>query len=252
METDWRITMKPFSKYFDHTNLKPEATEKEIETLCDEAKRYEFYAVCVNSCYVADAAKYLKDSDVKVASVVGFPLGASTTATKVFETEESCKAGASEIDMVLNVGKFKSGNYDYCKNDIEQVVKKAAEYGAIVKVILETCLLEDDEVVKASQLAEEAGAHFIKTSTGFGSGGAKPFHIKLMKNAVSDDVQIKASGGIKNFHDAMALVEAGADRIGASSSVAILKESERRGKLYDENVEEEEKEAEEAKEKKDK
>ena len=215
--------MKPLNKYFDHTLLKPEATESQIKVLCDEAKEYDFYSVCVNSCYVPLAAQELADTDVKIAAVVGFPLGACTTSTKVFETDGVCKRGAFEVDMVLNVGKFKSRDYDYTMNDIVSVVDVASDYGAKVKVILETSLLSDEEIIKACQLAKAAGAHFVKTSTGFNQSGATARVVKLMKETVGNDMGVKASGGIRNYETVMELIEAGADRIGASASVEIMK-----------------------------
>lgn len=213
---------KPLNKYFDHTLLKPEATLSQIEALCREALTYDFYAVCVNSCYVAACSDLLKGSDVKVAAVVGFPLGACTTAAKVFETEEACKDGAKEIDMVLNVGWFKDGKYDDIRDDISQVTEAAAQYGAIVKVILETCLLNAEEIEEACKLSKEAGAHFVKTSTGFNSGGATTADVALMKKTVGCDMEVKASGGIRDYDTVITMIEAGADRIGASASVAIM------------------------------
>lgn len=220
---------KPLNKYFDHTLLKPEATAAQIDQLCDEAKAYDFYSVCVNTCYVGPCTDNLKGTDVKVAAVVGFPLGACTTATKAFETEEACKDGAAEIDMVLNVGAFKDGRYDDVRDDIREVVNAAAQYGAIVKVILETCLLTPPEIEEACRLAKDAGAHFVKTSTGFNSGGATAADVALMKQTVGDALEVKASGGIRDYETAMAMIEAGADRIGASASVKIME-------VYQQNV----------------
>ncbi len=220
---------KPLNKYFDHTLLKPEATAAQIDQLCDEAKAYDFYSVCVNTCYVGHCTDNLKGTDVKVAAVVGFPLGACTTATKAFETEEACKDGAAEIDMVLNVGAFKDGRYDDVRDDIREVVNAAAQYGAIVKVILETCLLTPTEIEEACRLAKDAGAHFVKTSTGFNSGGATAADVALMKQTVGDALEVKASGGIRDYETAMAMIEAGADRIGASASVKIME-------VYQQNV----------------
>lgn len=214
------------NKYFDHTLLKADAVPAQIEILCEEAKKYDFYSVCVNSCYVKLAADLLKGTEVKVAAVVGFPLGACTTETKAFETEAACKDGAKEIDMVLSVGHMKSKDYGYVLGDIRAVVDAAAESGAIVKVILETCLLTDEEIVKACKLSEEAGAAFVKTSTGFSEGGATEAHVRLMKDTVGDRLKVKASGAIRDYHTVMAMIEAGADRIGASASVAIMKEAE--------------------------
>lgn len=213
---------KALNKYFDHTLLKPEATSEQIDKLCEEAAKYDFYSVCVNSCYVARCTEKLHGTDVKIAAVVGFPLGACTSRTKAFETEEACMDGASEVDMVLNVGVFKNGDYDYIRDDIYAVVEAAAKYNAIVKVILETCLLTDDEIAEACKLAKEAGAHFVKTSTGFNSGGATVADVTLMKKTVGDSLEVKASGGIRDYDTAMAMIEAGADRIGASASVAIM------------------------------
>lgn len=214
--------MKSLNKYFDHTLLKPAATMEQIKKLCNEAKKNDFFSVCVNSCYIELAAKELTGTDVKIAAVVGFPLGACTTASKAFETEEACRCGAAEVDMVLNVGVFKSGDFDYVKNDIAAVVKTASEYGSIVKVILETCLLSDEEIIKACQISKEAGARFVKTSTGFNSGGATTHHVKLMKETVGDSMEVKASGGIRDYDTVMAMIDAGADRIGASASVSVM------------------------------
>lgn len=213
------------NKYFDHTLLKPEATSAQVEKLCAEAAKYGFYAVCVNSSMVSCAAAALKDTDVKIAAVIGFPLGVCTTSSKVFETEEACKAGATEIDMVLHLGKLKEGAFDYVYADIAAVVWAASHYGAIVKVILETCQLTDEEIVRACQIAEQAGAAFVKTSTGFSTGGATAHHVALMKQSVSEAVQVKASGGIRDYKTVMEMIEAGADRIGASASVAVMEEA---------------------------
>ena len=213
---------RPFNKYFDHTLLKPEAVPAQIDRLCEEARQHDFYSVCVNTCYVARCADNLKGTDVKIAAVVGFPLGACTSATKAFEAQEACKDGASEIDMVLNVGMFKDGNYDYIRDDIYAVVEAADVYNAKVKVILETCLLSPEEIEEACRLAKDAGAHFVKTSTGFNSGGAKTEDVALMKKTVGDDLGVKASGGIRDYETAAAMIEAGADRIGASASVKIM------------------------------
>lgn len=213
------------NQYFDHTQLKPDATEDQIATLCREAKDYGFYSVCVNSSYVSFAASQLSDSDVKIAAVVGFPLGACTTASKVFETEEACKAGAKEIDMVLHVGMLKSGKYDYVRDDIAAVVSAAAAYEAAVKVILETCLLTDEKIITACHLAQAAGAAFVKTSTGFSSGGATEHHIRLMRQTVGSSMGVKASGGIRTYADVKKMIASGADRIGASASVSIMKEA---------------------------
>lgn len=212
---------KPIASYIDHTLLKPEATQSQIEVLCQEAAKYEFASVCVNPTWVAFAAEQLKDSPVKVCTVIGFPLGASTSDTKSFETKDAIAKGATEIDMVLNVGALKSGQLDVVKADIQAVVE-AAKGKAIVKVILETCLLTKDEIVTASQLSKEAGADFVKTSTGFSTGGATPEDVALMHKTVGADLEVKASGGVRSLEDFNKMVEAGATRIGASSGVAIM------------------------------
>ena len=213
---------KPLNKYFDHTLLKADAVPAQIEELCSEAAKYQFYSVCVNSCYVKLCSELLSGSPVKIAAVVGFPLGACTTSAKAFETEDACSDGAKEIDMVINIGALKSGNFDFVRDDIKAVVDTAAKYGAIVKVIIETCLLTDEEKVKACQLSEEAGAAFVKTSTGFSTGGATKEDVALMKSVVGDRLQVKASGGIRDHKTALEMIEAGADRLGASASVQIV------------------------------
>lgn len=213
---------KPLNKYFDHTLLKPEATNEQIDKLLEEAKEYDFYSVCVNTCYVSRCYDALKGTDVKVAAVVGFPLGACTTQTKVFETQEAFMDGASEVDMVLNVGKFKSGDNDYVRDDIRAVADAAHNFGGILKVILETCLLTDEEIIEACKLSMEAGADFVKTSTGFSTGGATEHDVQLMKATVGDHLCVKASGGIRDYDQCMKMIEAGADRIGASASVKIM------------------------------
>jgi deoxyribose-phosphate aldolase len=217
--------MKDLNRYFDHTVLKPEATEADVIKLCKEAKEYGFFAVCVNSCYVPLASELLEGSEVKIASVIGFPLGACSMDVKAFETEWACSEGAQEIDMVVHVGALKEARYDYVRQDIATVVAVAEEHDAIVKVILETCLLTDDEIVKACELSREAGAAFVKTSTGFSKDGATAHHVALMKQTVGKDLQVKASGGIRDLKKTLEMIEAGADRIGASASVEIMKES---------------------------
>lgn len=212
---------KSIASYIDHTLLKQDATKSQIEVLCQEAAKYEFASVCVNPTWVSFAAEQLKDSPVKVCTVIGFPLGASTSDTKVFETKDAIAKGATEIDMVLNVGALKSGLTEYVKQDIEAVVE-AAKGKAIVKVILETCLLTKDEIVLASQLSKDAGADFVKTSTGFSTGGATPEDVALMFKTVGADLEVKASGGVRSVEDFNKMVEAGATRIGASSGVAIM------------------------------
>ena len=213
--------MDNIASVIDHTLLKPEATEEMIIKLCKEAEEYGFYSVCVNPNYVSLASEILGDSDVKIATVVGFPLGANTKEVKAYETRKAIEDGAHEIDMVINIGALKSKDFSKVKEDIEAVVDAAGKE-AIVKVIIETCLLTDEEKVKACELAMEAGAHFVKTSTGFSTGGATVEDVKLMKSVVGDKMEIKASGGIRDYQKAMAMIEAGASRIGASASVHIV------------------------------
>jgi deoxyribose-phosphate aldolase len=215
--------MKPLNKYFDHTLLKAEASESDIKKLCAEAREYDFYSVCVNGCYVELAAKELAGTDVKVAAVIGFPLGAMSMESKVFETTDVCEKGAREVDMVLNVGALKEGRYEYVEDEIAACVAAADEFDADVKVILETCYLSDEQIVKACELSISAGAEFVKTSTGFGTGGATVHHVELMRKTVGNLAQVKASGGIRDYETCMAMINAGADRIGASASIAILK-----------------------------
>ncbi|MDE4541602.1 deoxyribose-phosphate aldolase [Thermoanaerobacterium sp. R66] len=212
------------AKMIDHTLLKPDATDSDIKKLADEAKEYGFASVCVNPCHVKLVADVLKNSDVKVCTVIGFPLGANTTETKVFEAKEAISNGANEIDMVLNIGKLKSGDYDYVKKDIEAVTKVAKSFGEIiVKVILETCYLTDEEKVKACEITVDAGADFVKTSTGFGSGGATVHDVELMRKTVGENFGVKASGGIRTADFAKEIVKAGANRIGTSSGIQIVK-----------------------------
>ncbi len=207
------------ASYIDHTILKADAALSDIEKVCDEAARHKFAAVCVNPCFVAQAASRLKGSGVGLATVVGFPLGATTIAVKVRETEEAIKNGATEIDMVMAIGFFKSGNYKRVEDDIREVVRVAA--GKPVKVIIETCYLTPEEITKASLIAADAGATYVKTSTGFGSRGATVEDVKIIRAAVGNRCKIKASGGIKTKEQALAMIEAGASRIGTSSGIAI-------------------------------
>lgn len=207
-------------RLIDHTDLRPGATKDEIKALCLEAAKWNFKAVCVNTAFVKLAAQELAGTGVSVCTVVGFPLGATTTGAKVFEAREALENGADEIDMVINVGALKAGDDDYVVKEIQRVV--AAANGAVVKVIIETCLLTDPEKRKASQLVAEAGAHFVKTSTGFSSGGAKVEDIILIKNVVGDNVGIKASGGIRDKNSLLAMVSAGASRIGTSNGIKII------------------------------
>ena len=209
------------NKYIDHTLLKQDATEEQIDRLLSEAKDYDFASVCVNPCWVAHAKSGLENTDVKVCTVVGFPLGATTSAVKAYETKEAIQNGADEIDMVINVGALKSGNAALVESDIRAVVEASGD--KLVKVIIETCLLTDEEKVLACQLAQKAGADFVKTSTGFSTGGATLPDVKLMRQTVGPDMGVKAAGGARSYADAVAFVEAGATRIGTSSGVAILK-----------------------------
>lgn len=211
------------AKMIDHTLLKPQAEKSDIEKLCNEAKQYEFISVCINPYFVDLAYSLLKDTDVKVCTVIGFPLGANTIESKVYEAVDAIKRGAAEIDMVLNIGALKSGDYGYVKREIEAVVKAAKSYGdIIVKVILETCYLTDEEKIKACKITVDAGADFVKTSTGFGTGGATVEDVRLMRNAVGEEFGVKASGGVKTVEAAKAMIEAGANRIGASAGIQIV------------------------------
>ncbi len=208
------------NKYIDHTLLKADATRKDIEKLCAEAKQYDFASVCVNTYWVPLCTSELKDSDVSVCCVVGFPLGAMSTQAKAFETRQAVKDGADEIDMVINIGELKNGNDEAVLRDIEAVVQ-AAE-GAVVKVILENCLLEKEEIVRACKLCMEAKADFVKTSTGFSTGGAVLEDVRLMKETVAGKCKVKAAGGIRSKADMDAMIEAGADRIGTSAGISLL------------------------------
>lgn len=216
------------NRYFDSTLLKPEATERQIENLCREAIADDFFAVCVNPFYVQTAkaalSKYKGVSNVKIATVAGFPLGAATTKVKVSESDEALKNGADEIDMVINLGLLKDKKYAEVSRDISAVVEVASNYDAIVKVILETCLLSDEETVKACILSRDSGAAFVKTSTGFSTAGATVHAVGLMKQTVGDTMKIKASGGIRNLETALKMIDAGADRLGCSSCTAIMRE----------------------------
>lgn len=215
------MSIDNISAYIDHTILKPDATTEQVRKLCREAREFGFASVCVNPWFVSLVMEELCESAVKVCTVIGFPLGATTTAAKVAETREAVSNGAQEVDMVINVGALKEGSFKYVKGDIEAVVE-AAKPKAIVKVILETCLLTDEEKQKACLLAREAGADFVKTSTGFSTGGAAVEDIRLMRNTIGSSMGVKASGGIRSYETAAAMIEAGASRIGASASVAII------------------------------
>ncbi len=217
--------MKPLNKYFDHTLLKPEATKDQIISLCKEAVKYDFYSVCVNSYRVKLASGFLENTDIKIAAVVGFPLGAMTIESKTYEAITALRDGATEIDMVINIGALKDEDYEFVERDIFAVTSVAKDYNAIVKVIIETCLLTDKEKIKACELSEKAGAEFVKTSTGFSTSGATEADVALMRQTVGDRLKVKASGGIRSFETTKKMIDAGADRIGASAGAQIIKES---------------------------
>ena len=209
------------NKYIDYTLLKPDANKEQIKKIIEEAKEYDFASVCVNPTWVKFASEQLNASDVKVCTVIGFPLGASTPEVKAFETRDAISNGADEIDMVINIGALKSGNLELLEQDIRAVVEASGEH--LVKVIIETCLLTDQEKVQACQISQKAGADYVKTSTGFSTGGATVADVALMRKTVGPDMGVKASGGARSYEDAQAFIEAGATRIGASSGVAIMK-----------------------------
>lgn len=212
------------NKYIDHTLLKADATKEKIQQLCEEAKQYNFASVCVNTYWVPFCKTLLADTDVKVCTVVGFPLGAMSTKAKAFETADAVDNGAEEIDMVINIGELKAGNYEVVRHDIATVVTAAK--GHCVKVILENCLLTREEIVKACELCVEAGATFVKTSTGFSTTGATVEDVRLMKETVKENCKVKAAGGVRNADDFAKMLEAGADRIGTSAGVALLQNKE--------------------------
>lgn len=212
---------KNIASYIDHTLLKADSQRDQIEKLCNEAKEYHFASVCVNPTWVSFASEKLKGTDVKVCTVIGFPLGATTTKTKAFETKDAIENGATEVDMVINIGALKDGNFELVEQDIKAVVE-AAKGKALTKVIIETSLLTENEKVKACELSVKAGADFVKTSTGFSTGGATVEDIRLMRKVVGPDIGVKASGGVRNAEDASKMIEAGATRIGASSGIAIV------------------------------
>ena len=216
--------MKNLSRYIDHTLLKADATENEVIKLCNEAKEYDFFSVCINPGFVELAAKELRESNVAVCTVIGFPLGASTPETKAFETRDAIQKGAAEVDMVINISKLKDKKDEEVLKDIKAVVD-AADKKALVKVIIETCLLTDEEKERACKLAKDAGADFVKTSTGFSTGGASKEDIALMRKTVGPDMGVKASGGVRDYKTAMEMINEGASRIGASASIAIVSES---------------------------
>ena len=208
------------SKYIDHTLLKPEATQDQIEKLCQEAKQYDFASVCVNPYWVPFCKEELKDSDVKVCTVIGFPLGATSSASKAFETAHAIEQGADEVDMVMNIGELLAGHDQAVQKDIEAVVQAAQ--GKIVKVILETCLLNDAQIERACSLCVKAKADFVKTSTGFNSAGANTHVVEVMKQAVKGQAKVKAAGGVRNHADMDAMIAAGADRIGTSHGIELM------------------------------
>lgn len=210
------------SKFIDHTILKAEASKEEVRKLCEEAKEYNFMSVCINPCNISLAKEILVGSEVKVCTVVGFPLGCTTTECKVFETEDALNKGAEEIDMVINIGRLKDKDYDYVESEIKAISDLSHKHNAITKVIIETCLLTEEEKVMACKLSKEAGADFVKTSTGFSKGGATKEDIKLMRETVGENMGVKASGGVRTYEDAMTMIENGASRIGASASISIV------------------------------
>jgi deoxyribose-phosphate aldolase len=217
-----KLKKEELAKRIDHTILKPDITLNQVKEICDEAKKYGFASVCVNSCYIPFVKKELFETEVKVCSVVGFPLGAMSMHAKSEETKRAIYDGANEIDMVINIGALKNGDYRYVENDIKAIVDSAGK--GLVKVIIETCLLTNEEKVKVCEIAKISGAHFVKTSTGFSAGGATIEDVKLMKEVAGNALGVKASGGIRDLEKAIAMINAGATRIGTSASVAILKE----------------------------
>lgn len=213
---------KKWNKFIDHTLLKANATKDEITHLCDEAKQYDFASVCVNPVWVSYCAKYLADCDVKICTVIGFPLGANTSEVKAFEAKNAIENGSDEIDMVINIGALKAGDIETVYKDIQAIVD--ASQGRCVKVIIETCLLTDEEKVLACQQAMKAKATFVKTSTGFSTGGATVHDVALMKQTVGEQCEVKASGGVKTYQDMQDMIDAGATRIGTSSGVSLMKQ----------------------------
>lgn len=210
-----------YNKMIDHTVLKADTPLETVKRICDEAMEYGFASVCINPCHVAYCADYLKDSDVNVCTVIGFPLGANTSAVKAFETKDAIANGADEIDMVMNIGALKDKNYDLVRDDVKAVVEAAN--GTLVKVILETCLLTEDEIKKACELCVEAKADYVKTSTGFSTRGATIEDVRIMKEAVHGKAKVKASGGVRTPEDMVKIVAAGADRIGTSAGCSLVK-----------------------------
>ena len=218
------ITVEQLANMVDHTNLKAFADDAAFTKLCDEARKYNFKMVAINPAQTVRCKEKLKDSLVHVGAAIGFPLGQTTLECKIFETKDAIKKGADEIDYVINVAELKNKNYDYIKKEMEEIVKICKEAGKISKVIFENCYLTDDEKVKVAEIAKEVKPDFIKTSTGFGTGGATVEDVKLMKSVVGDEVKVKAAGGIRDLKTALAIIEAGAERLGTSAGVAIVEE----------------------------
>lgn len=212
------------AKYMDHTILKAEATTEQVKKICQEAIQYGFASVCVNPYYAAYVSEQLKGTDIKTCVVIGFPLGANTKEVKAFETVQAIENGAGEVDMVINIGALKDKNYEVVKADIEAVVKAAAKK-ALVKVIFETCLLTEEEKIKACEISKAAGVDFVKTSTGFSTGGATAEDVALMRKTVGEEMGVKASGAIRDYATAVKMIEAGANRLGVSASVSIVNSS---------------------------
>lgn len=217
--------IKNIERYIDHTLLKPESTDLDVQKVCLDAKKYNFKSVCINPGWVKYTADLLKDSDVETCTVIGFPLGANTSKVKAFEAGQAVNEGATEVDMVINIGALKSEDYSLVYDDIKAVVK-AVNGKALVKVIIEACLLNEHEIVRACEAAKRAGADFVKTSTGFSTGGATLEDVKLMRKTVGEKMGVKASGGVRSIEDAKAMIEAGATRIGTSNGVAIVEGNE--------------------------
>ena len=218
------ITVEQLANMVDHTNLKAFADDAAFTKLCDEARKYNFKMVAINPAQTVRCKEKLKDSLVHVGAAIGFPLGQTTIECKIFETKDAIKKGADEIDYVINVAELKNKNYDYIKKEMEEIVKICKEAGKTSKVIFENCYLTDDEKVKVAEIAKEVKPDFIKTSTGFGTGGATVEDVKLMKSVVGDEVKVKAAGGIRDLKTALAMIEAGAERLGTSAGVAIVEE----------------------------
>lgn len=216
------LSVSELAAYFDHTQLKAYASAEDFKKLCDESMRYGFKMVAINSAPVKLCSELLKDSPVHVGAAIGFPLGQTTVACKVFETKQAIADGADEIDYVINVGEVKNGNYDYIEDEMQQIVAACREKNVISKVIFENCYLTQDEIVKVAKIARQVKPDFVKTSTGFGTGGAVLADVKLMKSVVGDDVKVKAAGGIRDLETCLAIIEAGAERIGSTSGIDIV------------------------------